>query len=237
MKETKPMKKLFLIAFLFCLKSFGQNIDYKNYASFLKKYVTNSGNVNYDKIKINKSELESIADQLTDTKPTDKWSKNEKMAYYINVYNVFTIKSIVDNYPVKSIKDITNVWEKKIIPQGKVLYSLSEIENKILRKMDDPRIHFAINCASFSCPKLENEVYIADKLDKQLDAGAKEFINDKSKNLITASEIKLSNIFDWYSSDFKNDGSIIDYLNKYSNTKIEKKAKTRFLDYNWSLNK
>jgi Protein of unknown function, DUF547 len=232
------MKKILLIVLLVSLNSFGQNTDYKNYATFLKKYVSNSGNVNYEKIKVNKAELEAIADQITENRPTDKWTKNEKMAYYINVYNVFTIKSIVDNYPVKSIKDISNVWDKKIIPQGKILYSLGEIENKILRKMGDPRIHFAINCASYSCPKLDNEVYIADKLDKQLDAGAKEFINDKNKNQITTSEIKLSNIFDWYSGDFKEEsGLVIEFLNKYSNIKIDKKAKTRFLDYNWSLNK
>ncbi len=232
------MKKILLIILLLSIKSFSQNVDYKNYGSFLKKYVSNSGNVSYDKIKVNKTELDEIANQLTESKPTDKWSKNEKMAYYINIYNVFTIKSIVDNYPVKSIKDISNVWDKKIIPQGKILYSLSDIENKILRKMGDPRIHFAINCASFSCPKLDNEIYTAEKLDKQLDAGAKEFINDKSKNVITASEIKLSNIFDWYSSDFKEEsGSVIDFLNRFSNTKIDKKAKSKFLDYNWSLNK
>ncbi len=232
------MKKLLLFIFLLSIKSFSQNIDYKNYASFLKKNVSNSGNVNYDKIKVNKIELEAIATELTDSRPTDKWSKNEKMAYYINVYNVFTIKSIIDNYPVKSIKDISNVWDKKIIPQGKILYSLWDVENKILRKMGDPRIHFAINCASYSCPIMSNEVYIADKLDKQLEAGAKEFINDKSKNVITASEIKLSNIFDWYSSDFKEEsGSVIEFLNKYSRITIDKKAKTRFLDYNWSLNK
>jgi Protein of unknown function, DUF547 len=232
------MKNLLLILLLLTIKSFSQNVDYKNYATFLKKYVSNLGNVNYDKIKANKSEIDAIADQLTDSKPNDKWTKNEKMAYYINLYNVFTIKSIVDNYPVKSIKDISNVWDKKIIPQGKILYSLSDIENKILRKMDDPRIHFAINCASFSCPKLENEVYVTEKLDKQLDAGAKEFINDKNKNQITASEIKLSNIFDWYSGDFKNDsGSVIEFLNKYSKTTIDKNAKKKFLEYNWSLNK
>ncbi len=231
------MKQLLFIVLLLSIKSFSQNVDYKNYATFLKKYVSNAGNVGYDKIKVNKSELELIANNFVENKPTDKWSKNEKMAYYINVYNVFTIKSIVDNYPVKSIKDISNVWDKKIIQQGKILYSLSDIENKILRKMGDPRIHFAINCASFSCPKLDNEVYTSEKLNSQLDAVAKDFINDKSKNIITATEIKISNIFDWYSGDFNDDGSIIDYLNKYSKTTIDKKAKTRFLEYNWSLNK
>lgn len=232
------MKKLLFVALLITSKSFCQSVDYSSYSTFLKKYVSNAGNVNYDKIKVNKAELETITDQLTELRPNDKWSKNEKTAYYINIYNIFTIKSIIDNYPVKSIKDISNVWDKKIIPQGKILYSLSDIENKILRKIGEPRIHFAINCASYSCPKLDNDVYLADKLDKQLDAAAKEFINDRNKNQITISEIKLSNIFDWYSSDFKEDsGSIIEFLNKYSKTTIDKKAKTRFLEYNWSLNK
>ncbi len=231
------MKKLLLVVLLLSIKSFSQNIDYKNYASFLKKYVSNSGNVNYDKIKANKAELLEIADQLSETKPTDKWTKSEKMAYFINIYNVYTIKSIVDNYPIKSIKDISNVWDKKNIPQGKMFYSLGDIENKILRKMGDARIHFAINCASFSCPKLENDVFVAEKLEKQLENAAKEFINDKTKNQISEKDIKISNIFDWYSSDFKDDGSIIEFLNKYSSIKIDKKAKTRYLDYNWSLNK
>lgn len=232
------MKKLFLFITFLSLNAFSQNVDYKNYESFLNKYVSTAGNVNYDKIKANKAELDAIVNAITDNRPTEKWTKNEKMAYYINIYNIFTIKSIIDNYPTKSIKNISNVWDKRNIPQGKIMYSLSDIENKILRKMGDSRIHFAINCASFSCPKLDNDVFTADKLDKQLETAAATFINDKTKNQITASEIKLSNIFDWYASDFKDDsGSVIEFLNKYSKTKIDKKAKTRFLDYNWNLNK
>ena len=232
------MKKLFLFITFLSLNAFSQNVDYKNYESFLNKYVSTAGNVNYDKIKANKAELDAIVNTITDNRPTEKWTKNEKMAYYINIYNIFTIKSIIDNYPTKSIKNISNVWDKRNIPQGKIMYSLSDIENKILRKMGDSRIHFAINCASFSCPKLENDVFTADKLDKQLEVATSLFINDKTKNQITASEIKLSNIFDWYASDFKEEsGSVIEFLNKYSKTKIDKKAKTRFLDYNWNLNK
>ena len=223
---------------IFSLKSYSQNVDYKNYDAFLKKYVSNAGNVSYDKIKANKAELDAIVNAITDSRPTDKWSKSEKMAYYINIYNIFTIKTIVDNYPTKSIKNISNAWDKKIIQQGKIMYSLSDIENKILRKMNDSRIHFAINCASFSCPKLDNEVFLADKLDKQLDVATIAFVNDKTKNQISVTEIKISNIFDWYSSDFKDDaGSVIQFLNKFSKIAIDKKAKVRYLDYNWNLNK
>jgi Protein of unknown function, DUF547 len=230
------MKKLVFL-FLVSISAFSQNFDYKNYNAFLQKYVSEKGNVGYDKIKTNKAELDAVIAQFEKTQPTDKWTKNEKMAYYINVYNAYTIKVVVDNYPTKSIKDINGVWDKKIVSSEKTKISLSDVENKILRKMDDPRIHFAINCASFSCPNLINYAFVPSTLDKQLETATKSFINDKSKNTITASEIKISEIFNWYSGDFKNGGSVIDFLNKYSTVKIDKKAKSSFATYNWSLNK
>ena len=228
-------KNLLLIALLICAKSFSQNIDYKNYNLFLKKYVSESGNVSYEKIK--KTEIEDITDQFLQNTPTSKWSKNEKLAYYINLYNAFTLKAVVDNYPVKSIKDIKNVWDKDIIKMNKTSYSLGEVENKILRKMDEPRIHFAINCASFSCPKLNNTAYTPEKIDAQLETATKEFINDKNKNIVNSTDAKLSMVFNWFEGDFKKNGSISDFLNKYATTKIDKKTKIKFLDYNWSLNR
>jgi hypothetical protein len=231
------MKKLALLLFL-SINAFSQNFDYKNYDGFLQKYVSNKGNVSYDKIKANKPELDAIITQFEKTQPTDKWTKNEKLAYYINAYNVYTIKVVVDNYPTKSIKDISGAWDKKIVSNGATKISLSDVENKILRKMDEPRIHFAINCASFSCPNLINNAFVPATLDKQLEAAAKSFINDKTKNTISEKEIKISEIFNWYGGDFKiNNASIIDYLNKYSTVKIDKKAKSTFADYNWALNK
>lgn len=107
------MKKLFILLLL-SATSFAQNFDYKSYNQFLGKYVSDKGNVNYDKIKTNKSELDAIIKQFEKTQPNDQWSQNEKIAYYINVYNVFTIKVVIDNYPTKSIKDINNAWDKKI---------------------------------------------------------------------------------------------------------------------------
>jgi Protein of unknown function, DUF547 len=231
------MKKLALLL-LVSINAFSQNFDYKIYDAFLQKYVSNKGNVNYDKIKTNKTELDAVIAQFEKTQPNDKWSKNEKLAYFINVYNVYTIKVIIDNYPTKSIKDISGAWDKKIVTNGTSKISLSDVENKILRKMDEPRIHFAINCASFSCPNLVNNAFVPATLDKQLDAATKSFINDKSKNTISEKEIKISEIFNWYGSDFKiNKTSIIDFLNKYSTVKIDKKAKSSFADYNWALNK
>ena len=230
------MYKILIITLLIvCSKSLGQSVDYKNYSQFLKKYVSESGNVSYDKIK--KSELEDITDQFLSNPPAKSWSREDKLAYYINVYNAFTIKSVVDNYPVKSIKDIAGVWDKAYIKINKIVYSLGDIENKVLRKMDEPRIHFAINCASFSCPKMSNNFYNPDKIEAQLEAAATAFINDKNKNIISVSEAKVSMIFNWFEGDFKKNGSIIGFLNKFSNAKIDKKTKIKFLDYNWSLNK
>lgn len=231
------MKKILLFLLLNSLNSFSQSFDYKDYNSFLSKYVSNDGNVNYAKIKKNNSQLDVVIAQFEKNQPSEKWLDYEKMAYYINVYNAYTIKVVIDNYPTKSIKDIKNAWTKKIVPSGKSKISLSFIENKILRKMDDPRTHFAINCASFSCPILSNKAYIPKTLDKQLDKAAKIFVKDKSKNDITADEIKISKIFNWYSSDFKSsDKNIVNYINKYSKTKINAAAKISYLDYDWSLN-
>lgn len=232
------MKKIVLCFLLFTLNSFSQNFDYTNYNLFLSKYVSNKGNVNYDKIETNKAELNAIIVEFGKTQPTEKWSKNEKMAYYINVYNAYTIKVVIDNYPVKSIKDINDAWNRKIITSGKSKISLSDVENKILRKIDDPRIHFAINCASYSCPNLLNVAFVPVTLDKQLDTATKSSINDKSKNTIATNEIKISKIFYWYSADFKsNTKTVINFINKYSNTKINASAKTSYLYYSWSLNK
>lgn len=232
------MKNLFLVAILICTNAFSQNFDYKKYTSFLGKYVTEDGNVNYDKIKENKAELNIVVAQFTKTQPTSKWSRNEKLAYYINLYNINTLKVVVDNYPTKSIKDIDKVWDKKFISSGKVKISLGDVEHKILRKMNEPRIHFAINCASFSCPKLFNEAFLPSTLEKQLEMATKNFINDKTKNTLTKENIKVSEIFNWFKEDFTTKTStVIDFINKYASIKIESNAKISYVDYNWSLNK
>ena len=231
------MKKI-IVLLLIVSTSFAQNFDYKKTSLFLGKYVSDKGNVNYDKIKSNKTDLDVIIKQFEEKQPTDKWSKNEKLAYYINAYNVYTLKVVIDNYPTKSIKGIDNAWDKKIVTSGKNKISLSDVEHEILRKMNEPRFHFAINCASFSCPNLLNEAFLPETIDKQLETVTKSFINDKTKNTITATDIKISEIFNWFGSDFKTKKtSVIDFINKYSTVKIDKKAKVKYLNYNWNLNK
>lgn len=214
----------------------GKTIDHKQWNDLLQKHVSSKGNVDYKGFKKDAAPLQSYLNVLAKNLPEKSWSKNAILAYWINAYNAYTVKLILDNYPVKSIKKIDNPWDKEFFTLGNKKYSLGEIEHKILRKMNEPRIHFAINCASFSCPNLANEAYIETELEKQLETAAKSFVNDKTKNTIAPDKIEISSIFDWFSGDFKTKGTLIDFLNKYSSLKINKSAKIKYKEYNWNLN-
>ncbi len=213
----------------------------------LKKHVSNDGRVNYKGFIEDKKELDIYLDLLSNNAPDrDKWSQQEQLAYWINVYNAFTIKLIIDNYPLKSIQDlhptvkiplVNTVWHKKFFQIGGKDASLDEVEHKILRKeFDEPRIHFAVNCASYSCPPLLNEAFVPEKINQQLESQAKKFINDKRHNNLEANNIQISQIFSWFKGDFTSNGSLIDYLNKYSDVKINSGAKVSNKKYDWSLN-
>ena len=102
--------------------------------------------------------------------------------------------------------------------------------------MNEPRIHFAIVCASFSCPKLQNKAFEATNLYGQLTNATKSFLSDSKRNSISENNIELSKIFQWFSQDFNQNGSLIDFLNLYSDVKISEKAKKNFKDYDWTLN-
>jgi hypothetical protein len=213
-----------------------QSIDHSKWNALLQKNVSKNGNVDYKGFQKDSKQLQSYLTLLASNVPTKSWSKNAVLAYWINTYNAFTVKLILDNYPVKSIKDIKDPWGQKFFTLGNKKYSLEEVEHEILRKMNEPRIHFAINCASFSCPNLLNEAYTEANLEKQLSTVAKSFINDKTKNTITANKAEISKIFDWFSGDFKKKGTVIDFLNQYSSIKINSKAKVSYKEYNWTLN-
>lgn len=202
----------------------------------LKKHVTAAGKVDYASFK-NDPNLSRFLRMMEAADPSG-WSTNEQKAFWINVYNIYTIKLIIDNYPVKSINDIGSPWDKKFINIAGKSYSLNQVENEILRpRFNDPRVHFGINCASISCPKLHNAAFTASNLDSKLNKLTKEFVNDKKMNELNASSIKVSKIFDWYGVDFKKDGTLLDWLNKYSDTKINSDAKLTYANYDWNLNK
>jgi hypothetical protein len=213
----------------------------------VKVHVKPDGMVDYRGFIRDKPKLEQYLKLLSDNAPDRKtWSKNQQLAYWINAYNAFTVKLIVDNYPVKSIRDlgpelkiplIKDVWHYKFFKIGGVESSLDEIEHSILRKeFDEPRIHFAINCASVSCPPLLNEAFTAENIEAQLSKVATTFINDPSRNKISPDQAQISSIFSWFKGDFTKNGSLIDFLNKYSKVKLKPTAKISHLDYNWNLN-
>lgn len=211
--------------------------NHSNWNSLLRKYVNTKGNVNYAGFKKDQALLQAYLDDLSKNPPQSSWSRNEKMAFWFNAYNAYTIKLIVDNYPVKSITDLKGgkPWDVKWIKIGTKTYSLNNIENDLLRPTyKDARIHFAVNCAAESCPPLYNQAWTEENLAAVLDKQAKAFINNPAYNKIAANKVQVSKIFDWYKEDF---GNLIEYLNKYSTTKINANAKVEFLEYDWTLNK
>jgi hypothetical protein len=212
-----------------------------------KKHINEKGLVNYKGFKSDEKELKKYLDLLAKNPPTDKWSQEEQMAYWINAYNANTVQLILEHYPVKSIKDIgskikvpfvNTPWDIKFIKVGSETYDLNRIEHGTLRKkFDDKRIHFALVCAARSCPRLRNEAYTAAKLNAQLDDQGSDFMNNPTKNAITAKKASLSKYFDWYKGDWKDDNKSVEFwVNKYSKTKINQDTQISFLDYNWDLN-
>lgn len=213
------------------------HFSHKAWNELLQKYVSDEGLVDYTGLKNDSQKLLFYLYDLRENEPTDDWSREEKLAYWINAYNAMTVDLILDSYPArKDIKEIRNPWKQRRWKIGDKVYNLDEIEHDILRKMNEPRIHFAINCASFSCPPLLNEAFTANKLETQFAKVTKEFINDSKRNTITKNELEISKIFRWFKEDFEQNGSLIDFLNKYSAIKIDKNADIDYKDYDWSLN-
>jgi len=218
-------------------------MSHERWSELLTKHVTESGKVNYEGFIKDQIQFEEYLSQLSQSPPGTNWSDEEKIAYWINAYNAFTVKLIIDHYPLKSIKNISDglpminsPWDIKFFKIGKTDFDLNTIEHEILRKQfDEPRIHFAINCASFSCPVLRNEAFTADRLNEQLEDQATSFINNPDKNSINSSETKLSKIFSWFESDFTKKESLIDFIKKYAPT-INQENKIEHLEYLWNLN-
>jgi len=240
------------IAFFFLLiigsnRLIGQsNQPEEIYNELLSKYVSSNGNVNYKGFIRDKERFQIYLDYLSSNKPKVNESKNVKLAYWINTYNAFTIKLIIDNYPLESITDLhpflyipglNTIWHEEFFQIGGEDYDLDRIEHDILRKeFDEPRIHFAINCASKSCPVLRNEIYRAKTIDGQLHDQTCRFLTDSIKNKISKSKLELSKIFDWFQGDFEVNGELILFIDPYLDYEISSDAEITFLPYNWSLN-
>ncbi len=240
---------LFILAFNSCsvrdVASESKPVSHEIWNDILSRNVTDDGWVNYKGIKEESDNFYTYLDILNKNHPNHKnWTSDERLAYWINAYNAYTVQIIIENYPIESIKDIkkgipfvNTVWDIKFIKIEGIEYDLNNIEHSILRKkFEEPRIHFAVNCASYSCPVLRGEAFVAERIDEQLTEQARLFLADKRRNIVTEDKAQLSKIFSWFGGDFKKNGSKLDFINKYSPVQIKKTADISYLDYNWTLN-
>ena len=222
-------------------------LSHNPFDELLQKHVNERGMVNYQAFQTDRAKLKSYLTSLEKNAPQDSWSENQRLAFWINAYNAYTIDLILEHYPVKSIKEIgstikipfvSTAWDVKFINIGGEEYDLNAIEHSIIRKeFDEPRIHFALVCAAVSCPKLQNTAYLPGTLDEQLTKAAKEFLNDSEKNEFKSSKkASLSKLFNWYGGDFNNNGTLIEYLNQYAPIQLESNARISWMDYDWALN-
>ncbi|WP_237276826.1 DUF547 domain-containing protein [Tenacibaculum ovolyticum] len=228
---------------LFCLLfiSIQSEAQTDVFNALLKTYVSKEGNVDYKGLRKNRALLDLYLKHLEKTVPGKKWSATKAKSFWINAYNAYTIKLILDSYPLKKITDIKrkgrNAWKIPFAVIGKKTYSLDYIEHKILRRWhDDPRIHVAINAASKSGPRFANYAFTTKNIETKLEALMKEFINDTTKNKIASGKIEVSKMFEWYQEDFTIKHSLVDYINKYSDIQVNDGAEVVYMKYNWDLN-
>lgn len=230
------MKPYYFLLFILCTLSVnGQKNKHSRWNQQLKKYVDDQGQVDYSNWLTEKKELDAYILTLEKMPPLEGATKAAKLAYWINAYNALTVQLILENYPTKSIKELSKPWDTDCIEVRGEAYTLGEIEHEILRKMNEARIHFAINCASASCPKLLNEAYSEKQLEAQLTAVTEAFLKNPTKNELSLSRVKLSRIFLWFGKDFGSKAERIDFISRYSGLNL-KNPKIDYLPYDWSLN-
>jgi hypothetical protein len=221
------------------------DVDNSIYAGLLNKYVKD-GRVDYAGFKKDEALLDQYLKILEKTEKKDL-SPEEQFAFYINAYNAWTIKLILTAYPgVKSIKELRSLfqspWKKKIVVLKEGLLTLDDLEHQIMRPtFKDPRVHFAVNCASKGCPPLRSEPYSGGVLHAQLDEMTAGFINDPAYNRLEGTTLYVSSIFKWYEEDFKE--GVTAFFRWYAKGDLKKSiealgdsVKIKHLDYDWSLN-
>lgn len=238
-------KYLFLILVFLSLSSLlSFDHSHKEFDKLLKQYVT-SGRVNYKKWKEEQADLKKYLESLSKVSLNEynQFTETQKLAFLINAYNAFTIQLILNNYPVTGIRKIGGLfqspWKIKFFKLLEEERHLDWIEHSKLRvDFNEPRIHFAIVCASIGCPILQSEAYTSDKLDSQLEKSTKEFLNDKSKNFYDQNKkiLYLSPIFKWFRSDFEKKGNLVSFIRPYFLEPIPENVKLEFTDYDWNLN-
>lgn len=221
-------------------------VSHEIWNELLQKHVTEEGVVNYKGFQKDSAQFNEYIKILSSSHPNDtNWSKNERLAYWINAYNAFTVQIVMRNYPTLGIKEIKNgipfvntVWDIKFIKIEDQVYDLNNIEHGIVRpRFEEPRIHFALNCASISCPRLRNEAFSPDRLDEQLSDNVRYFLSNPIKNKLGSDKSEISKIFQWYGGDFKKgDNTVRKFIDKYSDVNITDETEIDYLKYDWRLN-
>ena len=229
-----------------------QSIDHQAWQEILDTYlVKEASGVNLFKYSSvsdsDHKKLKTYIDGLAAIDPR-QYNRNQQMAYWINLYNALTIDVVLDAYPVKSILKIggsffsPGPWNKKYLKISGQKVSLNDIEHGILRPIwKDSRIHYAVNCASYSCPNLSATAYTAGNLDDQLTMAAKDYINNPRGITVDGEDLMLSKIFDWYQVDFgKNESELLQELAQHAEPELAERLKNHDGDidyeYNWDLN-
>lgn len=227
-------------------------IDHSSWNSLLQKYVNKRGQVNYQGWKAASADVNSLnayINHLSSANLKKAATKEGQLAFWINAYNAVTVKGILREYPTKSIRDHTaklfgyNIWKNLKLKVSDNQVSLDSMEHKVLRKLSEPRIHFAIVCASISCPRLLNEAYTRDKLEDQLVVNTKNFFANSLNFQHVGRSFKISSILSWFAADFgANQAAQLKTIAPYLPTESAREAAANnavsvsYLTYDWGLN-
>lgn len=227
--------------------AWGASLGQEGYADLLDAHVR-AGRVDYAGLKKKEADLDRHLDALAQIEP-ESLPADEQFAFYVNAYNAWTLKLALTHYPgLRSIKDagslLSSPWKIKLVRLNSGLFTLDQIEHEILRpRFKDPRVHFAVNCASKSCPPLRSEPYEGAKLQAQLDDAARGFINSPEGALVKDGALYLSKIFDWYAEDFGGRQGSLVFVRSYANQELSRRIEAlgdsprlKYLEYDWRLN-
>ena len=229
-------------------------IDHWTWDRFIKTYVSDGGDgvnrVAYGRVTdADKRALEDYIAGLAAT-PVSDYARGEQLAYWINLYNALTMKVVLDHYPVDGIRDIDispglfadGPWDKKLVEIEGESVSINDIEHRILRPIwVDPRIHYAVNCASIGCPNLQRTAFTAANADALLTAAARAYVNHPRGARIEDGRLVVSSLYEWYQEDFGGDDrGVISHLRRYADPGLRSRLAgiERIGDhaYDWRLN-
>lgn len=220
--------------------------DWGGYASLLERYTSEGRKFGKELVLVDygslaqSEEFAELVDAVRRFDVSRLSSREERLAFYINAYNILTIQLILDHRPVESIRDIGNFlrgpWDLVMLENADGRLTLDDIEHKIIRPMGEARIHFAVNCASISCPDLRREPYTAEALEAQLEAQTRKFLGQQGKGIeVRDGTAHLSRLLDWYEEDFEDAGGVEKFVRKYAQV-IDFKDIDADQDYDWRLN-